>query len=251
MNSREIQLENAVIEFYREEIRRRYLLDNVRRFQAFDPVPDELIALLRGFFMDSIYPPVELRRQYDDAFAHLSGILHSPRRLKPLIGTALASAWRLGPRLPAAISAGVTTVDSLMKTRQLEAQMLTAAKAMDLSEAEMARRDVMIRIIAAVPEKAVLDLIDDALSYFQAMTNIRMLDAMLDIMERCHGVMTGHPAVYSEEECAGVALGVALVREGIERFRTIDKKLFPAILQGIEETEHDWYDRIRAEAENG
>ncbi len=248
MTDKDLALEHAVVEFYREEIRLRYQLDNIRRFEPFEDITDEHLNGLRDFFVDSIYPAAEKRQGIDDAFEHLHALLRSPRRLKPLMTMALASMWRLGTQLPAAVSAGLTTVDALRETRKLEAKMMDVAEGLGLSPAEARKRDAMVQIIANVPEKVVLHLIYDVLHLFRALSNVKMLGAMLEIMERSVTVMDKRQDVYRDDERKGVALGMEIVHGGHALFNRLQPDEFPKIIKGVELVELDWFDRIRKEA---
>jgi hypothetical protein len=54
-------LRDVVLGFYREELRRRYQLINIRRFEEFEDIDDAQISNLRDFFLDQIYPELHKR----------------------------------------------------------------------------------------------------------------------------------------------------------------------------------------------
>src|SRR5688500_17755435 len=117
------QLRTIVLAFSRDVLRRRYEIENVRRFRSFDNMGDQPITKMRELFLDPIYPPPEQRNQLDEAFDRLGEMLRSPSRMGPLMGAAFKSMWRLGHRLPTAINAGRSTIDAFSKTRHLEQLM--------------------------------------------------------------------------------------------------------------------------------
>lgn len=248
MKQRDRNLERTVIEFNREEIRARYALDNLRRFGSFAHFEDEDLSRLSDFFLNRIYPPVEIRETIDEAFEELHGLLRSPKRLTPLMTMALASAWRLGAQLPSALSAAHCTLDSYWKTRKLEESMVESARKRKLTAAAARKRDNMVRVLADVPEKRVRLLTRDLLQYFQSLTNLKMLNAMTAIMERAQVVMASRPEVYPESERRGVRLGLEMLQSGVALIEHLGERAFPAIIEGIEEVEHDWYDSILEEA---
>jgi hypothetical protein len=242
-----VQLKGAIIEFYRREIELRYQLDNVRRFDAFEDVTNDTITGLRVYFLEHIYPPPEDRKQLDEAFDHLGHLLRSPKQLQPLVGTALTSLWRLGRKLPGAISAGRSTFDAYSETRKLEGYMLTEALKRGYKQAEVEDRLSMLTLIGSIPEKHVLRLIKDITNLFHSLTNIELLSVSHQIMAKCREVMESHPDVYDESERAGISLGIQLLASGLELFKGIDASLFPPIIAGIQQVENDWYDRVREE----
>jgi hypothetical protein len=242
------RLRLAIIAFYREELRLRYQLDNVRRFAPFESVPDDTIVALRAYFLQHVYPPPEDRRQLDEAFDHLGRLLRSPKRLRPLLGTAMSSLWTLGRKLPQAIGAGRATFDAYSETRKLEQYMLDEALARGYQDKAPKDRREMLQLITSIPEKHVRRLIKDIMNLFHSLTNIALLRVSHDIMSQCHGIMNERPELYGECERAGLALGIALLKSGLELFEQMDPKLFPLIIEGIEQIEHDWYGAVRAEA---
>lgn len=242
------KLRHAVLKFYREELRDRYELENVRRFDAFEAVSDAQIVELRDFFLQQIYPNPQEREKLDAAFDRLASMLRSPKRMQPLMGSALTSLWRLGTKLPAAISAGRATIDAYLKTRQLEGEMIAEAERVELQPADYGRREKMIQLLNAVPEDQVLQLIDDILALFKALSNVEMLKVAVQFMESCIKVMEKRPDLYSEEDLQGVRLGMDLLHQGLALFLDVRKEHFPLLIEGIHQLELDWYERVRAEA---
>jgi hypothetical protein len=241
-------LARTVIEFYRRELEARYQLENVRRFPEFNPISDARIERLREYFMQRIYPPPEQRKKLDDAFDHLNELLRSPHRLGPLVTTALRSLWRLGHRLPAAVQAGRSTVDAYRETRKLEACLIENAVRMGLRPKDSSDRTKMLQLIAGVPEKDVLRLIRDIVNLFRSLSNVALLETTVDIMKQSKAVMERHPDLYTENERAGLQLGLDIVSGGLALFRDMKPEEFDGVLRGIEAVETDWFARVRAMA---
>jgi hypothetical protein len=244
----ERKLRHAVLRFYREELRDRYQLDNIRRFSSFDEVSDTQIVELRDFFLQQIYPAPEDRERLDAAFDQLSSMLKSPKRMQPLLGSALTSLWRMGAKLPAAISAGRATIDAYVKTRVLENAMIEEALRLGLKPEDYNKRERMIHLLNAVPEDQVLQLIQDILQLFRALSNVEMLKVAVQFMHSCIKVMEKRPDLYTEEDLAGVKLGVELLQQGLTLFLDVKPNHFAMLVEGIEAVELDWYNRVREEA---
>jgi len=243
MNER--ALRHAIITFYRGELRRRYQERNLRRFPDFAQISTERVDALREFFLGEIYPPPAQRERLDLAFEHLAGVLHSPRRVRPLMTAAITSAFRMGPRFPAAISAGLATLDAYRETRLLESRMLEEALKSGLSEEDSKQREKMIRLIGAVPEAEVLRLISDILRLFRALSNVKMLETAVHFMEICGHVIDKRQDIYTVEDAEGFRLGVRLVRGGLQLFQDLPAAQFPHIIAGIEAVELDWFRRLQ------
>lgn len=241
-------LRNAVIQFYREELRERYQAMNVRRFTEFDVIDDRELGLLREYFLDHIYPSPKDRQKLDDAFDHLGLLLRSPKRMGPLVTTVLRSMWRLGRKLPAAASAGRSTFDAYIESRKLENYMLEQALAINLTAGETKDRRRMLLLITGIPEKHVRRLIRDILNLFHSLTQIELLRTSAEIMDHVHVIMESRPELYIERERDGLALGIEVLRGGLALFENMDPKAFPRIIRGIERVEFDWFDRVREES---
>ncbi len=243
-----LALKHAVLKFYRDELRNRYELSNVRRFSQFAPVSDDQIVALRDFFLEQIYPVPEEREKLDLAFDRLNVMLRSPKRMQPLMGAALTSLWRMGHRLPAAIGAGRATIDAYVKTRLLESEMMAEAVRVDLKEKDYGKRKRMVLLIKAVPDKQVYQLIQDILALFHALSNVEMLKVAVAFMRQCLDVIEKRSDIYTDEDKEGIVLGLELLEQGFQLFSAVEKPQFPQIFDGIHQVELDWYRRILSEA---
>lgn len=239
---------DAVIGFYREQIGMRYQLDNLRRFDRFDGVPDAQAHALRDYFLEHIYPEVDQREVLDDALNRLRDILKSPRRLKPLMRAALASMWKLGPSLPAAVRAGVGVLDAYLESRKLERIMVEAAEERGLTAEDRENPATMLAIIGDIPEREVLKLVGNIMGLFNTLSNTKLLGTAVEFLTTCQGIMREHPDLYSEQELRGIALGKAVVEGGLDLFLQMDEATFPDVVRGIEEVELEWYRRVTGKA---
>lgn len=248
MSRQERSLENAIIESYRRELRRRYQLECVREYAEFDLISDEAVEELREFFLNDVYPPFKRRAEFEAAFEHLSEILHSPRKLTPLTKVAFGSVWRLGTKLPGAVAAAKKTVDGFVRTQEVEDAMVAAAQRLDLRESDFQTARGLEIMMAELPEHLFIDLIFDMLDLLHALSNVDTLSAMVDIMERSFDVMETRPDLYGEGERAGVALGLGVVSEGLHLFRPMSRREKTALIKGIERVELEWFERLRGDA---
>lgn len=256
MNKRDLLLEGAIVEFYREEIRKRYQLDRLRQIPEFDAISDEMLNALRDYFLDRLYPTMEVRDEMDEAFNDLGALLRSPGRLTPLIGAAITSMLRLSIHLPAVISTAIATVDALQQTRQLEQELMAVADdirpeledVIQNPKKKAKYQRTMLRLINAVPETTVRSLIDDVIRLFGSLSDVKMLSAMLSLMDRCLKVMEARSDVYTDKDRESMARGIEVLRGGHDLFAQLKPKQFPQILKGIEHVETEWYDSVRSGA---
>ena len=243
------ELERRVIAFYRDELLQRYAIAKLRDFEQFDGIPDVHLNALRDFFLEDVYPPFGKREELDDAFHHLSTLLRSPRRLRPLLRVTLSSAWHLGNRFPAVIAAGRHTVAAFEKTRGLEDKLIAAAHDLNQKRKLDNTRNDMALVLAQVPEETVLDLVDNVVHLLTSLSDVGTLESMVQIIERCLRVMESKPQVYKEHERRGAALGLSIVRNGLALFERLDPEVFPEVIEGIRRVELDWYRGLVEEAQ--
>jgi hypothetical protein len=93
-----------------------------------------------------------------------------------------------------------------------------------------------------------MKFLNEVIRLFKSLSNVKLLAAARDIMERSIEVMEARTDVYEEHEIAGLQLGYEIISGGVELFSQLDPEEFPLVIQGIETVELDWYERIMEEA---
>jgi hypothetical protein len=229
-------------------MRLRYLPENCRRFKELKPISDAKLGALRDYFLECIYPSSENRDRLDDAFDRMGEIIHSPRRLMPLMTIALRSVWKLGFMFPSAVGAGRNTLGAYLETRKIEGKLMEYARKNKLGPVDVGNYDVMVKMVANLPDDEMVTFRNEILKLFHHLSNVKLLEATVEIMDNSKALMESRPDLYHEKELAGFALGHEVLTRGLELFQSFKASEFPAIIRGIEVVEIDWYDRIKAEA---
>lgn len=237
-------LRNAVIEAFRRDIQRRYALRNVRRFDGFDCLPDDLVTELRDFLTESVYPAPERRKEMDHALDELVGLLRSPHQLRPLMGAAVSAVLRLGPHLPTAISLSIRGIDALREIHRLEEQMVDAACELDLTATDLRKAAAVKAILAEVPQETLQALIKKTTDLLEALSNVKLISTMTRILERCLQAMERRPDTYAPAQRSGVAMAIEILEGGVALVEQIRPRDFPGVARAVESLELDWYKRI-------
>lgn len=245
---KDILLKHAIIDVYREQLRLRYLPENCRRFKELKPISDAKLDALRDYFLECIYPSSQDRDRLDDAFDRMGDIIKSPKRLMPLMTLALRSVWKLGRMFPSAVGAGRNTLEAYLETRKIEARLIEYARKNKLTPEDVAQHENMVKMVADLPEEEMLRFRNEILNLFRHLSNVKLLEATVDIMNNSKQLMESRPDLYDEEELAGFHLGHEVLTRGLKLFQSLKTSEFPVIVRGIEVVEIDWYDRIKAEA---
>ena len=238
----------AVLAFYRDELRARYAPEHAQQFDEMRAIPAEDLEALRDYFLDHVYPPPSEREHLDAAFDRLADMFRSPRRLQPLLSTAWSSLWKLGRQIPAAVSAGRNTLDAYWQTRRIEEVLVSNAEEIGLTEEDTHDRGQMLRLVAAVPERDVKRLIEDVLGLFKTFANRKLLDSTVEIMEASLAAMEKRRDIYSEDEVAGLTLGLGIVSGGRTLYEQVGGEVFPHLVEGVRQVENDWYQQAMQEA---
>ena len=245
---KDLRLKHAIIDVYREQLRLRYLPENCRRFKELKPISDTKLGALRDYFLECIYPSSENRDRLDDAFDRMGDIVHSPRRLMPLMTMALRSVWKLGRLFPSAVGAGRNTLEAYLETRKIETKLIAYARKNKLDPGEIGDHDIMVKMVANLTDDEMVTFRNEILKLFHHLSNVKLLEATVEIMNNSKALMESRPDLYHEEELAGFALGHEVLKRGLELFQSLKASEFPLIIRGIEVIEIDWYDRVKADA---
>lgn len=244
MAGRSRSIRNAVIDAFRRDIQRRYALKNVRRFDGFDCLPNDLVLELRAFLTESVYPAPEKRQEMDHALGELGRLLRSPHQLRPLMGTAVGAVLRLGPHLPTAVSLSLRGIDALREVHILEEQMVDAACELDLTVADLRKAAAVKAILAEVPEDTMRALIVKTTDVLGVLSNGKLLSTMTRILERCLEAMERRPDTYGPAQRSGVAMAIEILEGGVALMEQILPQDFAGVVQAVESLELDWYKRI-------
>ncbi|MCE9600406.1 MAG: hypothetical protein K8S54_20780 [Spirochaetia bacterium] len=235
----------SVISAYRAHLARRYSVQNVRRFSQLASFPEEKIDILRNFFLDRMYPEADQRRILDQAFEKLGSVLKSPRKLLPLMKTAVSSIWKLGTLIPAAIKAGLATFDGYLEIRRLESMMVRYAEENNLHPDSLSNEDMFAGIIAGIPERDIDRFRKDLIRLFESLANVRLLETTVEILGNSQNVMHANAELYDPEELAGVKIGYGLLTAGLDLFKILQPEEIQMLISGVDRIEMDWIESMR------
>lgn len=238
-------LEQAVASFLRNALANRYALENIRRYRAFDGLPDENIIALHEFGLRHIYPAREERRFQDQAFDALLALLDNPLRLAPLTAAALKSLVRFGSHLPKAVDAGKQVIAAFEATRTLEQELLDQIRTQ--KPPSLKEEDILQCASAAfiaMGKKRYERYIENVVSLMELLTQRRLLNTGASVLGDIATAMEKRPAVYTEIERAGMHYAVDVMSEGMALFDALDLQAVEEALGAIPEVERDWFDRI-------
>ena len=128
------QIHTEIIIGYRKVIANRYTYANLTKVKdiptAFD---EEKISAFRDYFLTYLYPAPERRAELDDAFDQLDGYIKNPSKLLSIIMDSASLIWKYGRHLPKILNAGLKTLKSFRAGSVFEANLIQAARDLELS----------------------------------------------------------------------------------------------------------------------
>lgn len=241
-------LRSAVITAYRQTLMERYSEDFVRRVPGLEAqangISDETIRALREFFLEHLYPTPQTRRKLDDAFDRMKDVITSPRRMFALLGTAGRSLFKLGSMIPSAISAGMHTLEAVHEIRKLEGLMVGRAEAGGISAESVLEPDTFADLVRALPEKEIVHFRKEMNKLFKHLSNLKLLDATIEILEDSRERMKQRADLFTEAELAGISLGLEVMRSGVALFRSLTPDQVDAVHSGVNAIEVRWYESL-------
>ena len=238
-------LEKAVASFLRDSLAARYALDNIRRYRAFDGLPDTTVTALHDFGLRHIYPDWEERCFQDEAFERLMALLDAPLRLAPLTAATLKSLVRFGRHLPRAVDAGKQVIQAFEATRSLERDLVDVIRAQEpCSVEEPELRTCAAAGFAELGTRRYEHFIENIVALLVLLSQRSLLETGASVMKDIATAMEKRPSLYDEAEREGMRYAVAVMSEGRALFDTLDPAAVENAIGAIPTVERDWFDSI-------
>jgi len=232
-----------LIDKYRESIELRYNYEHLSgQFVLSSQLDEVVVTALRSYFLNCLYPTAEERHKLDHAFESLRTFVKHPAKTWALLGNMAGAIFKFGMQFPQALKAGVVSLESYLHAKRFENDLLEAAVRMKL---EMPLSNEQFeRCIAEIPRKDIEAFTADVVSLFRSMSNTVLLKRTISIMNDVLEKIRSKPELYSEDDAAGILLGINLLRQGYELFKDYPESLKTEILVTIRENEAWYLDKI-------
>lgn len=235
-------LERAVAAFLREQLDTRYALENIRRYRAFDGLPDGKVHALREFCLRHIYPEWESRCFQDRAFEKLIALLDNPLRLAPLTAVAMKSLFRFGRDLPRAVDAGKQVMTAFEAMRGLENNLVERVR--ERGQRELVAPGAVIQAMAAMGRHEFEGFIRNTTDLMELLSQRRLLATGTSVLSDIARAMGKRPEVYEELEREGMQYAASVMEEGMTLFDNLDADAVTGAIRAIPEVESDWFDSV-------
>jgi hypothetical protein len=247
VKTRHSDVHEAVVAFLRDELERRYLYENVRRFKDLKGIDPEVVAAYREFALRRVYPEGGARAEIEKAFASLRRVLFSPRKMASLGSVAVAAVWYFGSSLPDVVSAGqlvvrthscVSAVEKVL-AKSLVEKGIVWKSGLKVEDAKTAFADLPAGHVQALTA-AVVHLLEIT-------ANRETMETGLELLQKIADAMSDKSGPWSDTDRHGIALAMETLREGIALFSMIAVRSIPRFIRGIGAIEKDWEKTLRGE----
>jgi len=236
-------LATHLIEVYRELIHIRYQYDTLKKSGSLtDKVDKKIVDSIRSFFLNDVYPDVKKRKQIEEAFDTLGSYVKQPAKALGLFSSVTSALFMFGRHLPAAVNAGVVTLQSFVDARHLEEKIIYAAK--ENFKDKHISLDEMKQCIVQIPKEDLEKFINDVKEMFLLLSNTELLEKTIRIMDMVIDKMKSRPNLYPKHEVDGIVLGKNILVNGLNLFKNYPDALKKEIAETIYNAEMSFIDEL-------
>jgi hypothetical protein len=232
----ELAMKYHLIDKYREVVAKRYDYESIKNHPGMPAnITPEIVDSLKHYFLDSVYPVPETREKLDDAFSELENYVRYPAKVWDLLGNITSSLFRFGLQLPAALRAGLHSLQAYTSAKHFENALLQAALEkkyiIPLSDRQF------YECMKAIPKNELEHFINEVGELFRSFTDTALMEKTIGLMTDVLNHMKSKPEMYSAKETEAIELGIALLQKGHDLFMNYDEAAKESILHFITENE--------------
>lgn len=209
----------GVIQAYRTLIQDRYQYDYLSvEYDIPKSFGPERIELFRNFFLDYIYPPLEKRKELDQAFDSLDSHIKNPKSLLSILVDSSRIIFKFGRHLPRILNAAIKALRSFRKANKFEDRITKNAKNSDLQLP--ITQDDLKNLIAALPKSDVIGFINESKSLFEIIQDKKLVVKIIALLTQLISNMKKN-TVYAEAEINAFQIGLDIISGSFELFNTL------------------------------
>lgn len=228
-----------IIEKFREMVEKRYDFNDLKkRFEVPPTITEDIVNEIKNYFLSTIYPPAQERKELEEAFKDLAAYVKQPRKIWNLFGDMARALFKFGRHFVTALRAGMDSLDSFIGAKSFETRMAQIANKNGvlppISDEDF--EDTMYQL----PREDIEKFIRDVKNLFAAMVNTALLAKTLGILEHVIKTMESKPNVFPQKEVDGIKLGKSLLQKGYDLFSKYDEETKKLIVDFIFKNEM-WY----------
>jgi hypothetical protein len=239
----DVEMKYHLINKYRALVAERYDYKNIKKnLKLPENITPEIVETLRQYFLSNLYPEPAQREKLDAAFSELENYVTNPLKVWDLLGNITSAIFKFGFQFPAAIKAGLISLEAYTSANHFENTLTAAAiqKKLTLPVSDKQFYDCLI----AIPKKDLYKFISQLEQLFASFTDTGLLRKTISIMEDVIAKMKAKKDMYSASEIEAIELGLDIMRKGYDLFIQYDDDMKKEVLQLITDSEKKFIDSL-------
>lgn len=241
--SSDTEMKYHLINKYRDIVATRYDYKNVKKMLVLpENITPEIVETLRQYFLTNLYPEPAQRQKLDAAFSELENYVMHPAKVWNLLGNITSAIFKFGFQFPAAIRAGLHSLEAYTSAKHFENTLTAAAleRGLTMPVSDKQFYDCLL----AIPKDDLYKFISELEQLFESFTDTNLLGKTISIMEDVIAKMKSKGDMYSKNEIEAIELGMDIMRKGYALFIEYDDDMKKEILQLVTDNEKNFIDSL-------
>lgn len=237
-----LELKYHLINKYRELVSRRYddLIKNIHQTNL--NLEQDVAHEIEHFFLTNVYPAPAQRRKLDAAFGELKNFTTNPALIWGLLGSLPVAIMQFGMQFPAAIRAGLTSLQAYTSAIGFEEAMLHAA--LEKGFKEPLSDEQFFECLLAIPHRSLDTFINEASVLFMAISDATLLTRTINIMRDVLRRMKSKPNLYTADQVEAIQMGLDLMEKGHKLLEPYSEETKKDIIAFVTENEREFIAEI-------
>ena len=232
----------AIIIAYRIWIGERYSFKNLsQNYKIPATLSEEKVRELRSYFLNSIYPDIEKRKELNEAFESLDGYIENPRKLFSLMTTSARLLFRYGKDLPKILNAAIKAMRSFRAANAFERELVKAAETSP--KAPPYNLEDLKSFIATLSKTEIDIFIQNTQSLFEILNNRKLIKQIRELVTELIQRMKKSD-VFTEKDISGISLALEMIEKGDDLFESLSPDDQTYILEMVVQIEQQEMDDI-------
>lgn len=236
-------MKSHLINKYREVVASRYDYQTIKKSGKIPKgITAPMVDALRTYFLTNLYPEAVQREKLDAAFSELENYMMHPSKVWDLLGNITSAVFRFGFQFPAAVKAGIVSMEAYTSAKHFENTLTHAAIdkgfTVPVSDAQF------YECLVAIPKADLEKFISELEQLFASFTNTDLLSKTISIMQDVVTKMQGKGDMYSANEIEAIQLGLDIMQKGYDLFIHYDEDMKQALLSFVTKNEKAFLDSL-------
>lgn len=239
----DVAMKHHLINKYREVVAARYDYKEIKKSVKIPKgITSSMINTLRNYFLTNLYPESVQREKLDAAFTELENYMMHPSKIWNLLGNITSAVFRFGFQFPAAVKAGIVSMEAYTSAKHFENTLTHAA--LDKGYTIPLTDEEFYSCLTAIPKADLEKFISELEHLFASFTNTELLEKTISIMNDVVVKMKSKSDIYGPSEVEAIELGIDIMQKGLELFKTYDDETKQAILDFVTNNERDFLNSL-------